>query len=1632
MTPFQTILKNYRDYSFSERDKGDRFERLMQAYLKTDPKYAILFKEVWMWNDFPAKKDFGGKDTGIDLVAYTHEGDYWAIQCKCFAETATIDKKAVDTFLSTSSKQFSNEQMQTVGFSQRLWISTTNKWGSTAEETIRNQNPPVTRINLYDLEQAPVDWKKLQKGLTGDDARTAKKSLRQHQETALNNTHTHFTKNNRGKLIMACGTGKTYTSLKIAENETGGNGMVLFLVPSIALLGQTLREWTADAEFPIYPIAICSDAGITKKRKSNDDVTFDSVIDLALPASTDVKKIADQFRFYQEKQTKENGMIVVFSTYQSIDVTAKAQKELINQKIKAEFDLIICDEAHRTTGVSLTKENESAFTKVHDNDIIKAKKRLYMTATPRLYDENSKSKAALNDAVICSMDDTDIYGEEIYRIGFGEAVQRDLLTDYKVLILTMSEKDVPVSVQNMISDENSEITSDDASKLIGCINAMSKQVLGDEGLIKSSDPDPMKRAVAFTQNIKISKRITHTFNETTDVYLDSELVEDKDKMVSVSSKHIDGSMNAPQRDELLGWLKSDDRDSETECRVLTNVRCLSEGVDVPSLDAVLFLSARNSQVDVVQSVGRVMRKSPGKKYGYIIIPVVVPYDVEPSKALDNNDRFKVVWTVLNALRAHDDRFNAKINKIDLNKKISKSILVGGASHGADYGDGTNESTNKDISEQLAMQFQELQGVMYAKMVKKVGDRIYWEKWAKDVAKIAEDQIGRINYLIEEDKVHQKAFNKFLLGLQKNINPSISKDQAVEMLSQHIITKPVFEALFEGYSFVENNAVSKAMQSMMDILEDTRIKKDTEALDKFYNAVKMKASGIDNAEGKQRIIIELYDKFFKTAFPKMVEQLGIVYTPVEVVDFIIHSVNDVLQKEFNRTVSDENVHILDPFTGTGTFITRLLQSGLIKEKDLFRKYTKELHANEIVLLAYYIAAINIENAYHDATEDPDDGIGKEKFTPFDGIVLTDTFQLSEVKGEVLFSEMFPENSKRLEAQKKGPIRVIMGNPPYSIGQKSANDNAQNQEYTKLNSRIETTYAKASNAGLNKSLYDAYIKAFRWSTDRLSKEQGGVIAFVTNGAWLDGNSTDGFRKTIEEEFSSIYVFNLRGNQRTSGELSRKEGGKIFGSGSRTPISISILVKQPNHKGKGEIFYHDIGDYLSQKEKLQIIADFKSIKKLPVQTLKPNIEGDWINQRNTIFDTFIPIEPEKKFNTKTKTYFIPYSLGLGTNRDAFCYNSSINELNNNIQNSIAFYNSERVKFQKELKNNSKLKGKNYIILDSKKLNWTDSVIRDLEKNVEYNYDSNSEYIGLYRPYFKQRLYFSDELNHRKYQQNKLFPTKSTTNILILVSGKGISKGFSSLITNTTPDLQVLANGQCFPLYYYEKNENKQNTLFDANTEDEYIRRDGISDFILNRAIKQYGKSVTKKDIFYYVYGILHSPEYRETFANDLKKILPRIPLVDKPKDFWAFSKAGKTLADLHINYESVEPFNGVNLKNSGKDNYTVNKMAFAKKKEEVDGKLKTVADKSTIIYNSQITLTDIPLKAYEYVVNGKSAIEWILERYQVKTDKKSGITNNPNDWANEVGNPKYILDLLQSVINVSVQTVGIVNQLPKLKFE
>ena len=1629
MKTFQDILREFRQGSASEREKGGKFERLMRGYLLTSPIYAKTLKTVWMWHEFPFRSQFGGSDLGIDLVAQTYEGEFWAIQCKCYLDGTAIDKAEVDSFLSTSGKSFITDARQ-VNFAHRLWISTTNKWGSNAEETILRQTPPVNRIGLYDLENDGVDWEKLAQGIFGDGSRQKPFEVREHQQKALDNAKEYFKTHDRGKMIMACGTGKTFTSLRLAEQETGGKGLVLFLVPSIALLGQMLREWSAQAINPIYPICVCSDAGVTKKTTQNEDETY-STVDLALPASTSVSEIVERLRYAQDNNT--DGMTVVFSTYQSIQVISEAQKRILagdkNSLFAKEndeygiFDLVVCDEAHRTTGVTLKGSEDSNFVRVHYNDFIQAKKRVYMTATPRLYTDEAKSKADRAEAILCSMDDVNLYGEEFYKIGFGEAVDKGLLSDYKVLILTINDENISPTLRNYLTDENGEVNADDGGKIVGCINALSKKIIGDAQDILKTDPEPMKKAVAFCSSIKVSKATSDLLNNCKDEYLADMTEEERKGIVNVISKHIDGAMSAPVREEKLAWLKAAEEDNE--CRILTNVRCLSEGVDVPSLDAVLFLSPRNSQVDVVQSVGRVMRTSKGKKYGYIIIPVVIPPEMDANEAMEKSDRFKVVWTVLNALRAHDDRFEATVNKIELNKKKPKQVLIGGVSGGGN-GEDWNYSNqgvlndNTELYEQLQLEFEELSNTFYAKMVQKVGDKRYWEQWAGDVAKIAEAHIERIKRLIAEEGKPKKEFERFIKGLRKNINPSISEEEAIEMLSQHIITKPVFEALFDNYSFVSSNPISKSMQKVLDLIEEQTPEEENAKLDAFYDSVRRRARGIDNAESKQKVIVELYDKFFKAAFPKVVEKLGIVYTPVEVVDYIIHSVAWVLKQEFGRDISDENVHILDPFTGTGTFITRLLQSGVISKESLARKYDKDIHANEIVLLAYYIASINIENVYHDIMGE-DSG-----YQAFNGICLTDTFQLGEeANADNLYSDVFPFNSKRVQEQKRKPITVIIGNPPYSVGQKSANDNAQNQSYPTLEARIEETYVRTSEANLNKTAYDSYIKAFRWASDRLGKD-GGVIGFVTNGSWLESNGLDGFRKAVEKEFSSIYVFNLRGNQRTSGELSRKEGGKIFGSGSRTPIAITILVKKTDiDRKKAKIYYHDIGDYLSREDKLRIVKSLVSIANpaMAWKEIVPNEHGDWINHRSEAFSSYFPLEPEKKFSSKSNSFFSTYSLGVATNKDAFLFNSSKQALHFKVSEMIDFYNQEREIKKSDLDYSPKV--------NPEKIVWTDMFLKSLEKNEVFRLKEENSRESLYRPFFKQQFCYQKELLQRTYQQLKIFPIESTfNNLVICVSGIGVTKPFSCLITDYLPDLEMIGKSQCFPLYWYDESTADIADLFNQAADDEvmdrYIRRDGISDWILRECKQRYGNKVTKEDIFYYVYGILHSPEYRTTFEADLKKMLPRLPLVDKSEEFMAFSQAGRKLADLHLNYEKVEPNHGVTVKiTSPKPNYEVEKMRFGK----LDSK---TADKSVIFYNNQITIMDIPLEAYDYVVNGKSALEWIMERYQITTDAKSGITNNPNDWSREHGDEKYIFNLVLRIITVSIETMKIVNALPKLKFE
>lgn len=1634
MSPLQDVLASYRHAAASEREKGTYFEDLIRTYLRNEASYRDLYRDVWTYGDWAKLEGLDARDTGIDLVARTQGTDeFHAIQCKHYAEDYRIQKRDIDSFFTASGKK---------PFAHRIIVTTTNQWSEHAEDALRDQRPPVSKIDLHDLENSQIDWSKYKP--EAKPVLKPQKSLRPHQQSALTAVLAGLGQGDRGKLIMACGTGKTFTSLKIAEALAGRGGRVLFLVPSLALLSQALTEWTQESETPLHSFAVCSDSDVGKKKSkadSDDDRVQTVVHELRYPATTDAARLATEIA----KRHDSEHLSVVYGTYQSIDVISEAQR----QCGLADFDLIICDEAHRTTGATFDNEDESHFVKVHDSDFLRATKRLYMTATPRIYGDMAKATAERDNVALYSMDDEAQFGKQLYVITFSEAVKRGLLVDYKVIVLSIEETHVSRRIQSLLKDENNQLKVDDAAKIIGCWKALSKQGLTED---IADDDHAMKRAVAFCQVIETqkggrthkvsSKNIAGMFQAVVEAYQESSPEDETSTTLTCEAAHVDGGMNASQKEAKLDWLKAEP--PEDTCRILSNVRCLSEGVDVPALDAVLFLTPRNSQVDVVQSVGRVMRNAPGKKRGYIVLPVVIPHNMEPHEALNDNKTYKVVWQVLQALRSHDDRFDAMINKLDLiGKDTSKMEIIAVTDKIAKKTSKTPNEQKRDaakrghslgepapkpyLGEQTPLPFEigEIERAIYAKLVQKVGNRHHWEDWANDIAKIAQTHIARITAILDNpaNTSEKAAFNQFASELRDDLNDSITDADIVEMLAQHLITKPVFDALFEKYSFASHNPMSKAMQAVLDLLQAHRIDKETDTLQSFYDSVKFRAQGIDSAQGKQKIVVELYDKFFRNAFPKMAERLGIVYTPVEVVDFIIHSVNHILKTEFGETLGSKNVHYIDPFTGTGTFITRLMQSGLISVEQLKHKYKHEIHANEIVLLAYYIAAINIESTYHE--------IAGGDYVPFEGICLADTFQMYEK--DDLVESLLIDNSARRRRQKKLDIRVIVGNPPYSAGQTDANDNNQNVAYPHLDRRIRESYAERSKAINKNSLYDSYIRAIRWASDRVG--QSGVIGFVTNAGFLDANTADGLRKCLAEEFSTIYVFHLRGNQRTSGEQSRKEGGKIFGSGSRAPIAISLLVKNP-HAGKhGQIYLRDIGDYLSREEKLAKIGAFISVAGVDAtaswQSITPDAHGDWTRQRSESFSQFIVTGD--KGSPDSPKLFSNYSNGVKTQRDAWCYNSSEIAVSANMTRMIDFYNVEAERFAVThaglARQDRAEKVDDFINNDPIQISWTRALKQELAKDRRFSFDANCLTPSLYRPFTKQWQYFNRRFNEMVYQMPRIFPDANTKNIAICVTGTG-AKSASTLIVDSISDLQMHFNGQCFPLYLYDETEAAdapQSMLFTSLVSSSRTRRDAITDAGLAHFQSAYPvEPITKEDLFYYVYGLLHSPDYRERYADNLSKELPRIPRVKAAADFWAFSKAGRELAELHLNYETVAMHAGAKIDSGGKTltdaDYRVEKMKYGKR-----GKDK---DLTTLIYNAKITVTGIPLEAYDYVVNGKPALDWVVERQCVKTDKDSGIVNDANDWAiDTMQNPRYPLELFLRVITVSLETMKIVRALPAL---
>ena len=1515
-----------------KKKKGTTFEYLVRGYLKKHPRYATSnIKAVYLWDEWEYRDK--SVDCGIDLVVestnHRDKKEYWAIQCKFLAKYTTINKNFIESFIVESSLIFSKD----IFFSKRIFFTTSNKIGDNVHKIVsRQKKGEEIQFILYDdLNDGEIKWPKTLSKEEIENIQYKKHELRKYQIDAVNAVIKGFKTQNKGQLIMACGTGKTLVSLKIAETMRVKS--VLFVLPSISLMSQTIEAWNADSAVRQRHLAVCSDETV----KTEDSFANDMQDLRGISATTDT----DEIRHFLNSQEAENTISVIFITYHSLILIEELQKNYDD----ISFDLAIADEAHRCTGIA-----GEMFTKLVEENVIHAKKKLFMTATPKIYSNNVKKTAKNRNIKLYTMDDTSKFGEKFYTYGFTRAIEDGYLTDYKVVVLGLKQE----------------------STLEGNKFNFSEQVTSNnfKALEKFFATENIHQAIAFSSTIKDSNDFKNKMNEYNGKF---------------EIQHVDGKCSSLQRREGISWLKDK---QENTFKILSNARCLSEGIDVPKINAVIFLSPKRSMIDIVQSVGRAIRKADNKKLGYIVIPIATNQEQDPKTQLEQSS-FQSIWDVLTALRSHDETIASDIDALQFSKPSSKIEFVDLQSHGKEQVD-----LNK---EQIELHHPELdfEKLLYAKILEKCGDRKYFDHWSNDIEQLS---IKILSFVKEEGKTHEAfkmKFEQLKNKLRQDVDKNISDEQLYKMLVQNKITQPIFEHLFDR-NILENNPLFLDMQQTTEMLNiDSFIHSSGFGLDGFYKSVQNKAKNISKYEDKQKFINTIYEDFLIKSDPKDADKKGIVYTPKEAVQCMIRLVDDILKQHFSLALIDENVHILDPFSGTGNFIVHILR--FFKEQkasneQITHKYKNTLHANEINLLPYYISGVNIESVYEEITADR---------ATFNKMCMVDTFSTLESnftgkKSYLIEHQRDDDNSSRIKKQKQSPITVIISNPPYFGGQKNENDNNKASKYEFLDQQIKEKYINISdNPGNKNSLYDSYIKAFRWATDRL-KDSNGVVAFISNNGFLDSRAMDGFRDALTHDFAAIYVLNLKGNNRSSDW--KKEGGKFFGSGSMCGTSITFLVKGGNKKG---LFIYSVDDYLKREQKLSILDTFyqNGLNAVSFELVIPK-NRKWIHFGDESYQDYISFGNKQSKEEKTQpenVIFHRYSQGITTNRDDWDYHFSKSELSKNISSMIDVYNDNRNRSHAPENKNKNIDA--LVESDLTKIKWDSSLKNSLKRKQEAIFKEKSIIESSYRPFSKQFLYFDDIFINTIGQNHHLFPSQEDANVVISISGQA-ANSFSALASDCVSNLHYMDTTQCFPFYWYE---------YDKETGTGSNKRENITDWMLLNVQKQVkDESITKWDIFHYIYGILHHTKYLERFKNNLKDEYPRIPFVKTINDFLKIKDIGKELMHMHIHYESCaipDYIKIVNKKDS--TDKTVSKMRLTK-------------DKKGLIYNDSYFFENIPPECFQYTIKGRSALEWIIDQYQVKTRKDSKIVKDPNDYQDS----DYVFNLVLRVIGLSKKTSQLIN--------
>ena len=871
----------------------------------------------------------------------------------------------------------------------------------------------------------------------------------------------------------------------------------------------------------------------------------------------------------------------------------------------------------------------------------------------------------------------------------------------------------------------------------------------------------------------------------------------------------------------------------------------------------------------------------------------------------------------------------------------------------------------------------------------------WQTAVTDFREHVPDLASELKERIEQrhniDPAFKKAFTDFYDICRISINPELSQDAVEEMLIQHILTERIFRTVFDRSDFTRRNIIAREIENVSDVLMRQSMSRDEflGPLNRFYVAIEQAATLCKDFSQKQHFLNTFYEKFFQGFSEDVADTHGIVYTPQPIVDFMVNSVAHILETEFGRSLSDTGVHIIDPFVGTGNFIVRLMRD--IQGTALEEKYRHALHCNEVMLLPYYIASLNIEQEYYQRMG---------TYLPFEGIALADTFELMEQEQGELFTQ---ENTVRVERQKAADMFVVIGNPPYNAQQVNENDNNKNRKYETVNERISETYAKDSKATLRNKLHDPYVKAFSWASERIGEE--GIVAFVTNNGFLEGVAFDGMRKHLTQDFNTIYILDLGGNVRQNPKLSGTTHN-VFGI--QVGVSINFFIKRgatQTDANPTEIFYTRVEEFWRKEEKYNYLDSKAHYQNVDWQQITPDSRYTWLTEGlHAEFDTFIPMgtkEAKAEKSVAADVIFKTYSLGVSTNRDAWVYNFNANALTENIQRTMEFYNAQVLKWlvtpEKSIVNID-----NFVAYDDTKISWSRDLKAKLKRGTIAEYAEHKVRTSLYRPFTKSNLYFDRIMNDVVSVFPSIFPISETEkeNRVICVPSKGGRTDFWCYLTNVIPNLAITSidGNQCFPFYTY--NEDGSN------------RRENITDWALSKFRTHYGDdTLTKWDIFHYTYGLLHHPTYREKYGMNLKCDLPHIPFAE---DFWGFTNVGAALADLHVNYESAPKYDGLKpMETQGmKVNWHIEKMRLSK-------------DKTQLKYNHFLTLDGIPTEVYEYRLGNRSALEWIVDQYRVKTDTRSGIVNDPN----RADQPRYIVDLIVRVITVSLKTVEIVKNLPTL---